>query len=153
MSDFDFDEYLLTAQEELEQKQETLTAQYRIGTWPQFIVDYEAGILQFFEHEALRIEAAIIPVATHVPEKASLKWAWASDQYPERVLAGSARIRGLQELTGFKMFANEFVECDESMAWEITALACKFLGALGAYRVPHGTINSYVLITEARRIA
>jgi hypothetical protein len=153
MPAFDFDEYLLAAQDELEHKQERLTAEYGLGTWPRFVVDYEAGNLQFFEHEALRVHAQIVPVATHVPEKESLKWAWSNAQYPERVLIEAAEIKGLKELTGFNMFTEDFVQCDESMAWEIAALACKFMEALGAYRVPHGNINSYVLITEVRRVA
>lgn len=153
MPDFDFDEYLSAAQDELEQKQERLTADFGLGTWPRFVVDYEAGTLQFFEHEALRAHAEIVPVATHVPEKESLKWAWANSQYPERVLVKAAQLKGLKELTGLTMFSEDVVQCDESMAWEIAALACRFMDALGAYRVPHGSINSYVLITAVRRVA
>ena len=153
MPDFDFDEYLSAAQDELQEKQERLNAEFGLGTWSRFVVDFEAGNLQFFEHEALRAHAEIVPVATHVPEKESLKWAWANAQYPEPVLVKASQLKGLKELTGFKMFTEEFVECDESMAWEIAALACKFANALGAYRVPHGNINSYVLITDIRHVA
>ena len=69
MPDFDFDEYLSAAQDELQEKQERLNAEFGLGTWSRFVVDFEAGNLQFFEHEALRAHAEIVPVATHVPEK------------------------------------------------------------------------------------
>jgi hypothetical protein len=153
MVDFDFDGFLARAQDELEQKQQHLSAEYGLGSWPRFVVDYVAGTLQFFEHEALRVETTIISVATHVPAEESLKWAWANDRYPESVRTVSARIKGLHDVTGLQIFANESVQCDEVMAWEITALACKFLEARGAYRVPHGQIDSYVLISEIRKVA
>ncbi|MBK8285094.1 MAG: hypothetical protein IPK97_09520 [Ahniella sp.] len=88
-----------------------------------------------------------------MPAKNSLKWAWASDQYPQTVRDASSRLRGLTDLTGFEVFQSALIECDESMAWEIAALACKYMQALGVYRIPHGHIHSYVLITEVRDVA
>ena len=153
MPSFDFDSYLAQAQDELEQKQAQLGAEHGIGTYNRFVVDYVAGSLDFFQQEAPKLQTLIIPVATHVPEKKSLKWAWANDQYPPEVREAASKTKELTELTGFEIFQDEYVECDEAMAWEITALACKFLGAKGAYRVPHGHIYSYVLIAEIKSAA
>jgi hypothetical protein len=150
MTDFDFDTYLAEAQAELEEKQDALRAAHGIGTFSKFVVDYLAGSLDFFEHESPRARATIIPIATHVHAKSSLKWAWANEQYPASVIEDASRLRELTDLTGFGMFQTALIECDESMAWEIAALACKYMQAMGVYRVPHGAIHSYVLITEVR---
>ncbi len=153
MTDAEFDEYLRGAVGELKAKQAALEIEYHLGHHERFVVDYEAGSLIFFAGEAPQVEAKILPVATHVPAKKSLKWSWANSQLPQSVRESAARVRELHAFTGFGMFANDAVECDESMAWEITALAAKYLSVMGAYRVPHGTLYAYVLITELQRVA
>jgi hypothetical protein len=151
MTTFDLNSYLAEAQEELWQKQADLGAEYGIGTHERFVLDYVDSTLDFFQHEAPKVRTTIIPVATHVPEKRSLKWAWANEQYSAEIRAAASRIKQLAELTGYKIFQTDFVQCDETRAWEITALACKLHEAKGAYRVPHGKIHSYVLITDVKR--
>jgi hypothetical protein len=153
MTDAEFDEYLRQAVGELEAKQSALEIEYDLGHHERFVVDYEANSLIFFAGEAPKVEARILPVATHVPAKKSLKWSWANSQLPQSVREWAAKVKELHTFTGLAMFATDAVECDESMAWEITALAAKYLSAMGAYRVPHRTLCAYVLITELRRVA
>ena len=152
MTDDEFDEFLALANDELEAKQASLQAEFSLGSYELFAADYSAGVITFSNKDAPQVEAEILPVATHVAEKNSLKWFWANQQLPEPVRDSASKVKTLYELTGFDMFANEAVECDETMAWEITAMACKSLSALGAYRVPHGNVNAYVLITGIRRV-
>ena len=71
--------------------------------------------------------------------------------FPADIRASASRVKELHSLTGFELFNNERVQCDESMAWEFTALACKCLGAIGAYRVPNKETHAHVLITSVRR--
>ena len=152
MTDSEFDAYLAQALDELEAKQKTLSAGYGLGQHDRFVVDYVACTLTFFDKEAPRAEASIVPVSTHVPAKRNLQWAWANQQFPAPVRELSSRTKELHSITGFELFTNERVECDESMAWEMTALACKYLSAAGAYRVPHGETHAHVLITSVQRL-
>ncbi|MDR2240000.1 MAG: hypothetical protein LBE33_06100 [Zoogloeaceae bacterium] len=153
MTGSEFDTYLAQSVEELETKQATLSATYGIGNYEKFFVDFMAGTLTFLDGDTPKIKALVIPVATHVPSRQNLLWAWANEQLPPAVREQSSRIKELQSITGFELFANERVECDESMAWELTALACKYLSAAGAYRIPNGEIYAYVLITSAHQLA
>ncbi len=150
MANEEFDQFLAASLEELEAKQQQLAAEYRLGSWPRFVVDYAAGSLQFFENEALRVDAAIVPVGTHVSESKSFQWAWANEQLPSHVRKDAARVARLRDYTGIDLFTSERITCDNARAWEITAMACKFLGALGAYRVPHRKVDAYLLISAAR---
>lgn len=152
MTDPEFDAYLDQALDELEAKQTSLNSEHGMGSYKRFVVDYVGGKLTFFNKEAPQLEASILPISTHVPEKRNLLWAWANQQLPSPVRAEAARTKELQTVTGFDLFANERVECDESMAWELTALACKYLSATGAYRVPHGEIHAHILITSIQRL-
>lgn len=152
MNDQEFDAYLDLALDELEAKQATLKDDFGLGHHGRFIVDYVAGTLTFFDKEAPRAEASILPVSTHIPAKRNLLWSWANQQLPAQVRELSSQVKELHSVTGFEIFANERVQCDESMAWEFTALACKCLSAIGAYRVPHGDIHAHVLITSIRQV-
>jgi hypothetical protein len=152
MTDPEFETYLDQALDELEAKQTSLKDQYGLGHHGRFVVDYVAGTLTFFDNEAPRAEASILPVSTHIPAKRNLLWSWANHQLPSHVRELSSQVKALRSVTGFEVFANERVECDESMAWEFTALACKCLSAAGAYRVPHGEMHAHVLITSIRQI-
>ena len=150
MNDSEFDAYLDQALDELETKQAALNDEFGLGEHGRFVVDYVAGNLTFFDKEAPRAEASILPVSTHIPAKRELQWSWANQQLPEHVRELSSQVKSLHSVTGFELFVNEHVKCDESMAWEFTALACKCLSAIGAYRVPHGEIHAHVLITSIR---
>jgi len=152
MTDEDFDAYLEIAQDELDAKQRVLADAYGIGHHERFVVDYERLTLSFFDGERPCAIAGILPVATHIPEKGILRWAWANDVFPEPVQQMSRAVMELQAVTGFALFAQETVECDESMAWEIAALACKCLEKAGVYRIPHAALHSYVLIAHVNRI-
>lgn len=153
MTDEEFDDYLDGARAELHKKQSALADSYRLGSAARFVVDHEEGILTTFDKERPVAEARIIPVATHFPEQESLLWAWSNENLPPDVQSQAARIRELYEVTGFDLFKEEPVSCDEVMAWDITALACKHLGTLGAYRMPHKDAHSYVLITDIKALS
>jgi hypothetical protein len=150
VTDEQFDASLAEAVEELRVKQAALRLEYRLGEHERFVVDYEAGTLTFFEKERPTAEAKIVPLATHAPEKRSFFWAWANESYPPEVREAAAEAKHLYKLTGFDVFKEEYVDCDEEMAWEIAAMACKCLGKAGAYRVPHAKLHSYVLIGAVR---
>jgi hypothetical protein len=45
-------------------------------------------------------------------------------------------LKGLKELAGYKVFEELGFECDESMAYESTAIALNYLNALGMYKIP-----------------
>ena len=151
MTDEEFENYLAMAVEELEEKQDQLEKVHNIGHHEHFVVEYDKGILTFFEHEKPIIEAKIIPLATHVAEKDSLKWFWANEDLPENIINEAILVKGLYDITDYEMFRNETLECDEEMAWEICALACKYLEKLGVYKIPHGNINGYVLLKEIKK--
>jgi hypothetical protein len=153
MTDPEFDTYVANASAALERKQQHLETAHGIGRWVRFFVDYEGATLRFFDGDALRVEAGIVPVGTHALASNVFQWAWANTQFPPHVRADAERLKSLYDLTGFDFFRNERGSSDEAMAWQTTAIACEFLQAHGAYRVPHGSVHSYVLITAIRSVA
>jgi len=152
MTDEDFDVYLASALDELETKQTLLVAKYGLGHHERFVVEYEQLTLSFCDRERPSAIARILPVATHMPDKNRLRWAWANEMFPQPVQQLSKAVMELHAVTGFELFVQETVDCDESMAWEIAALACKCLSKAGVYRIPHAALHCYVLIDHVNQV-
>lgn len=150
MNDEEFDKYLEDACDELDQKHQALVNEFGFGGHDNFVVEYEKQSLMFFDKERPVVEASILPVASHIPEKESLVWFWSNHRLPEQIRKHSSAVKKLFDVTGYEVFNKPSVKCDENMAWEIAAMACKCLGAEGVYRIPQGNMHSYVLLTEVR---
>ena len=150
MNDDEFDVYLNQSCDELDDKYQYLADEFGVGSHDNFVVDYEAKLLTFFEKEKPVVEAEIIPIASHIPEKENLVWFWSNRNLPDNVRESGSAIKQLFDITGYELFINDSVECDESMAWEISAMACKCLSAMGVYRIPQGNLFSYVLLFNVR---
>ena len=153
MTDDEFDKYLNDARTELREKQSALADHYRLGTAARFVVDHMEGTLTTFDNENPIAEARIIPIATHFPDQERLLWAWSNEHLPPDMRSQAAKVRDLYKVTGFDLFKDDPVACDEVMAWDIAALACKHLGTLGAYRMPNKDAHSYVLITDIKALS
>jgi hypothetical protein len=153
MNDDEFDTLLAKASKELEEKQDRLGEIHGIGNQGRFHVDYEKLTLQFFDRDTLKAQATILPIGTYALTSEVFQWAWANKQFSEHIRADSARLKGLYELTALDFFRNERGFCEEAMCWQTAAIACMFLGAEGAYRIPHGKVHSYVLLTAVRSVA
>lgn len=86
----------------------------------------------------MALEASVIQIGTYSPRSNSWLWAWANTSVLPQARQAADRIRELHALTGMKTFAHDhaFPIEDESMAWDLAALAVKHLSALGCYRAP-----------------
>lgn len=151
MTDDEFDKFLEEACDELGHKYKKLVDDFGLGNHERFVVEFEKQSLLFFENEKPVVEAVIIPIASHIPEKESFVWFWSNRNLPDELRDLSCKVKKLYEITGFELFNNPSISCDEDMAWEVAAMACKALDAKGIYRIPQSNgLYSYVLIMDIR---
>jgi hypothetical protein len=146
MTDSEFDTYLATALDELKKKQDYLEAEFGLGRYERFFVDYEKLELQFLNGEQVALSFAITPVGSHVPEKNSWQWSWGNKSLPEHVRQKAAAAQKLYDISGMDVFKQPTAAIDEAMAWEFVALSAKATGAMGAYSMPQRNLRAYVLI-------
>jgi hypothetical protein len=151
MKDEEFDAFLERAQAELHAKQTVLSDSFGIGGNERFIVDFSSCLLTFFVGEAPTAEASILPLGTHSLDKQRFRWSWSDEGLPMDVRAASKKTQALYDLTSFEIFKQATFHCDHTMAWEIAALSCAVLSADGAYRIPNGSNQYYVLILSVHR--
>lgn len=151
MKDEEFDAFLDRALAELHDKQAVLSGSFGIGGNERFVVDFSSCLLTFFDGEAPTAEASILPLGTHSLDKQRFRWSWSDEGLPMDVQNASRKTQALYGLTGFAIFKEATIQCDQTMAWEIAALSCSVLGADGAYRIPNGSNQHYVLILSVHR--
>ncbi|SIO34956.1 DUF6882 domain-containing protein [Paraburkholderia phenazinium] len=151
MKNEEFDAFLERSLAELRDKQTVLSSSFGIGSRERFVVDFSSTLLTFFDGEAPAVEASILPVGTHSLDKQRFRWSWSDEGLPMDVQDASRKTQSLYNLTGFEVFRQATIPCDETMAWEIAAMSCSALAADGIYRIPNGSNQYYVLLLSVRR--
>lgn len=156
MTDAEFDVFLDNAHKELAKKQEGLIADYDLGSHRRWMYETENSYIQFFDsYDRLVLEADIIDIGSFSPGNNTWKWAWAYESITEANKTESLRLKELEEITDLVVFgAAEPVEADEYMAWDLAAMAVKFLGAHGCYRAHSSkrNVNMFFAIMNLRKI-
>jgi hypothetical protein len=150
----EFQSFLAEAYEELQRKQDALQVEYLIGTFPRWWFDQETAKLQFLQSGVVAVEADFIDVGSYSAKSSTWRWAWGNESVLPALRLKAERIRELEEITGFALFGNvDAFKIDESMAWELTAVAVKHLGAKGCYRAPSGGgLYTFLAITDIRKM-
>jgi len=70
----------------------------------------------------------------------SWQWSWANNNIPPYSKLDMDKVRDFGEANGYGKLTTSFLEVDDYMGWEMTAVTEHILSALGAYRFPteHG---------------
>jgi uncharacterized protein DUF6882 len=145
MDDAQLGAFVAGCVEKLTQKQTALSA-LGVGAYERFEVDLASGKLRFFDGEQLALEADVTPIGTHVSERASWQWAWANKSFPDEVRERAAKVKELAAQTDSAAFKERTLEADEAQTWQLVAMACEHLGALGTYDFPTRSARMYVTI-------
>jgi hypothetical protein len=131
--------------QKLQQKQSELDAR-GVGNYERYEVDLASGQLRFYDGERLALQARVTPIGTHVSEKESFQWAWANKSFPDDVRERAAKIKELAAQTAMNAFNERTLDADETETWQLVAMACEHLRAVGTYHFPNRNARLYVAI-------
>jgi len=156
MTEREFERFVQSAMAELSQKQDLLTAQYRLGHFARWELDQDTETLEFFEaggRKALRAE--VTHIGSYASNSGTWKWAWSNEGVLPHVRKKAEPLRQLAAVTGLHVFAEQAtMSVDENMAWELVAISARYLDALGVYRAPSAShpLATFLAITEIQRV-
>lgn len=145
MDDVQLGEFVAGCVQRLQQKQSELSAR-GLGSCDRFEVDLANGKLRFYDGQQLAVEADVTPIGTHAAKNESWQWAWANKSFPDDVRERSAKLKELALETALEAFNERTLEVDEAQTWQLVAMACEHLGALGTYDFPTKNARMYVAI-------
>lgn len=113
-------------------------------------VDQDAGTIVFTNADGVKATCPVQIIGTYNTEDGTWLWGWDHpsvqaplNEHAKKVLA-YGKEHGISKLTTRKL------KCDESEAWEFTALACKLSDAQGAYRGPTGPTLVFVTFGDVQ---
>lgn len=123
---------------QLQEKNERLATEFRLGSWPRYDFDLEAGTLIFSEHDVPKVIAEIQIVGTISAKSGDWLWAWANSHLPPERVEDSRLVRAFGEERRIPQLIEERVRDDDinALGWELTAIMVRLTDAPGAYRPP-----------------
>jgi hypothetical protein len=145
MDDVQLGEFVASCVQRLQQKQSELSAR-GLGLCDRFEVDLASGKLRFYDGQQLAVVADVTPIGTHAAKNESWQWAWANKSFPDDVRERAAKLKELALQTALPAFNERTLEVDEAQTWQLVAMACEHLGALGTYDFPTRNARMYVAI-------
>jgi hypothetical protein len=131
---------------ELMAKQDRLKETHRTGEWPRYDYDLDALTLTFSEEGKARVRASVQVVGTTGPQ--DWLWSWANSHWSEDSFSDLRRVRDFGVEHGIEELTTECLE-DENLndlGWELTAVAARIIGSVGAYRPPRDNGGGLFLI-------
>ena len=146
MTGSQFDEYLDYCYENLEKKQETLSKEYGIGEFQEYWYDQESSKIQFKSEGKVLLEFSVVFIGSWSSKSNTWMWAWANNSMTDGIKEQSSVLKELKSITGFDIFTNEYFDCDEAMAHELTAFSVEHLKAKGMYISPDGKSQVFMAL-------
>jgi hypothetical protein len=154
MSDFDFDQFVATCEEEFEAKQHALAASHHLRECSRdFRVDLVGGKLHFSDSGQGALECEVSLIGSFVAEAEEWQWAWANRGLPAGVSQASASLKDLAAITQQEIFGDPKVGTDEQGADMLLAVACHHLGAVGGFVASGNASSAYLVIHSVRVVA
>ena len=121
---------------ELAAKQDRLKETHRLGTWPRFDYDAQAGTLTFSDAGGPKVMADIQIVGSTGPS--DWLWSWANAHWSDCCIQDMHRVREFGLEHRIEELTSEYLEDENlnSLGWEMTPVTARVLDAVGAYRPP-----------------
>lgn len=140
MTDEQLGMYINLCCEELLEKQGDLQDQYQLGSHEKYWCDLEKKILQFKNNDKVIHEFCVMCLGSLSNQSETWMWAWANEHLPEEVRKDSIILKKLKTTLGLDFFDTPAFDCDDEIAYVLTAISCHHLDILGTYRIPsnHG---------------
>ena len=133
---------------ELQEKNERLIEDYRLGSWPRYDYDLDSSMLTFSEEGRAKVVAEIQVVGTTSANAGNWLWAWDNAHWPADTIVDAQKVRDFGEQNGISELTDSYVEDDDLNArgWELTAVAARVCNAVGAYRPPRDEGGGFFLL-------
>jgi hypothetical protein len=148
MTDSDFDEFVESCYEEMEIKQRHLFDEFGVGSFERYWLEGETRTLDFISIENVKLSFKIIYIGTWSHLRNTWMWGWFNESLTDEIRMASSALKVLNDRTGYEVFTNNGFECDEEMAYELTAMSLNQLNAVGMYKVPGQRSHLFLALME-----
>jgi hypothetical protein len=140
-------EFAQQAVKEMHAKRDAHEALWRLSeaAWS---VDQNAGTIKFKLPDGVTATCPLQIIGTYNTADSSWLWGWDHPAVAPVVAEHAKQTLAYGEKNRLKRLTTRKLECQESEAWEFTAIACKLNDAQGAYRGVSGPTQVYMTYGE-----
>jgi hypothetical protein len=131
----DVDRFWAESWVDLLNRQHWIAKRLKIETAP-WIVNQEAGLIQFERRDGALITAPVQIIGAWNPRTDVFRWGWDHPMVHPRLRADAERTRWFGEKHKLSELTARMLRLSERDAWRMTALALKVNAAHGVYRGP-----------------
>jgi hypothetical protein len=130
-----------------------LHRQYGLHDFARWHHDGEAGTLCFFNPESPHgLEANVTPIGSFSLNTKTWLWAWANHSKSELEAQRSEQYRALASSIDCTFFSTAHFDCDEFLAWELTAVCVDHFNSVGCYRLPIGHLWVFLALDDIAKV-
>jgi uncharacterized protein DUF6882 len=148
MTDEQFKEFRHQAVHQLMALNKACDEQFHYKSLPRWQYELDARTLTFLDDNVPKVVASIEAVGSSSKSGKTWMWAWANDSLPSPVKEAVSTVRDFGEAEGIDVLTKPCSPDDEYLGWEMTAIAAKLLGSVGAYRCPGDNGFIYFVFSE-----
>jgi len=113
-------------------RNEAWTTKFKIGKWPRWDYDPDAETLRFSERGKTKVLADIVTAG--LVSRGSWEWSWGNPHIQAKSREVMETVRKFGEEKEWSKLTTLFVESDEHLGWEFSAISAHLLNAEGVYR-------------------
>lgn len=117
---------------------------YRINDWPRWDYSIEDATLTFSENNKAKVVCEIQIVG--MTAKDNWEWSWGNPNLPDACRHRIQEVRKFGEEKNWEKLTTLFLDNDEYLGWECTAIANHVLDGIGSYRCPESDGSGFVYV-------
>jgi len=126
---------------------------YQISKWPKWNYDLDEATLTFSREGIPQVIASVQVVGTTSKRGKTWLWGWANSHLPAAAVKQIQKVGEFGETEGIADLTDPSAEDSEYLGWEMTAVAAKVLGSIGAYRCPGNDGFVYLVYSDIQFVA
>lgn len=146
----DFEDLILVAMDYLQDCQDNLREAYDLNKWERWDYDQEEATLTFSNQGEIGLITEIQFVGSVSEASLTWLWSWDNSYLLDKVTDRLSFFPQFGEENNFEKMKQAKWPADEYDGWEMTAITCYLLDALGAYKVPSASGPLFMVITEIK---
>jgi hypothetical protein len=137
---------LTTADSAMRARQDTLTREFRIGSYERYDYDEASGIFVFSDSGVAKVLADIQLVGEVSRRDSAWTWAWQFPHVAPFLVRDARAMRRYGWWHGIPLLRRTGWSADQVDGWEMTSLTGWLTGAQGDYRAPASDSSTYTFL-------
>ncbi|MGV3586010.1 MAG: DUF6882 domain-containing protein [Adhaeribacter sp.] len=131
--------------------QESFKKDFNIDEYSHWFYNQSTELLKL-NNESEEAYFKYIPIGTYSNNSKTWMWAWHNEDSVEQSKYETLALQHCGVDNDFEKLAEGYFNSDECDGWEFTAIAHRFLGGIGGYKVNSDHLDIYFLIMEKKEL-